>query len=180
MPKILPAEIDRRSQFSSLCNQRGCRVAVEVGTDQGVFAKEFMQDFGGHELICVDNYDCYEWLTTSRMPDLLMAVIALQPFHGRVRIVQNSSVYVARHLPPHLAERVEFVYIDAKHEYPDVQADTDVWWDVLQPGGILAGHDYCNDHPGVMKAVNEFAEFKNVALHILQGDHIPSWYVIKP
>lgn len=173
-------EIYHRNEFSSLCNARGVRVAVEVGTDIGVFAREFMQDFAGHEMLCVDNYTTYEWLNGNRLPDLLMAINALQPWHGRVKIIQASSVYVARHLPEWLACRVDFVYIDASHDYPDVLADLNVWWDVLQPGGILAGHDYCEDHPGVVRAVNEFLTNKVNTISTVVGDPIPSWYTYKP
>lgn len=50
---------------------------------------------------------------------------------------------------------VDFVYIDAAHDYESVKADIAAWWPKVKPGGILAGHDYCEAWPGVKKAVDE-------------------------
>jgi SAM-dependent methyltransferase len=54
---------------------------------------------------------------------------------------------------------LDFVFIDASHEYEDVKDDIRVWIKKVKPGGILAGHDYYINgedfFPGVKKAVNE-------------------------
>ena len=55
---------------------------------------------------------------------------------------------------------LDFVFIDASHEYEDVKNDILAWLPKVKPGGILAGHDYypegCYDwFPGVKRAVNE-------------------------
>lgn len=54
---------------------------------------------------------------------------------------------------------LDFVFIDASHEYEDVKNDIIAWLPKVKEGGILAGHDYYigeQDYfPGVKKAVNE-------------------------
>jgi hypothetical protein len=53
---------------------------------------------------------------------------------------------------------LDFVFIDASHEYNDVKSDIIAWMPKVREGGILAGHDYHEDmsyEPGVCKAVNE-------------------------
>jgi predicted O-methyltransferase YrrM len=50
---------------------------------------------------------------------------------------------------------VDFVFIDAAHEYEDVQNDIEAWLPKIKTGGIIAGHDYIPTYPGVMRAVNE-------------------------
>ena len=53
---------------------------------------------------------------------------------------------------------LDFVFMDASHEYEDVCNDIDAWMPKVKSGGILAGHDYYPDHPdwgGVYPAVNE-------------------------
>lgn len=53
---------------------------------------------------------------------------------------------------------LDFVFIDASHEYEDVKDDINAWYPKVKIGGILAGHDYHEDkayHPGVRDAVKE-------------------------
>ena len=54
---------------------------------------------------------------------------------------------------------LDFVFIDASHEYEDVKKDIITWLPKIKKKGILAGHDYYVDghdyFPGVKKAVNE-------------------------
>jgi predicted O-methyltransferase YrrM len=50
---------------------------------------------------------------------------------------------------------LDFVFIDACHTYEKVKMDIQAWLQKIKPGGILAGHDYNESHPGVRKAVNE-------------------------
>ncbi len=52
-------------------------------------------------------------------------------------------------------QSLDFVFIDASHEYEHVRADLLAWKPKVKPGGILAGHDYGQDFPGVVRAVDE-------------------------
>jgi len=50
---------------------------------------------------------------------------------------------------------LDFVFIDADHEYESVLRDLRAWYPKVKPGGTLAGHDYHESGP--KKAVDEFA-----------------------
>jgi hypothetical protein len=50
---------------------------------------------------------------------------------------------------------LDFVLIDATHEYEPVKSDILAWLPKVKPGAILAGDDYSRDWPGVIQAVNE-------------------------
>jgi predicted O-methyltransferase YrrM len=52
---------------------------------------------------------------------------------------------------------VDLVFLDASHDEPAIAADIAAWRPTLRPGGILAGHDYRDDHPGVVAAVDHAA-----------------------
>ena len=55
-------------------------------------------------------------------------------------------------------ESLDFVFIDAAHEYEHVKDDLTAWYPKIKKGGILAGHDFYPDQPnwgGVHKAVTE-------------------------
>jgi predicted O-methyltransferase YrrM len=48
---------------------------------------------------------------------------------------------------------LDFVYIDASHEYEDIKNDIINWLPKVKTGGIISGHDFSWD--GVTKAVKE-------------------------
>ena len=49
----------------------------------------------------------------------------------------------------------DLVFVDAGHSFEQVQADIKAWLPKVKEGGILAGHDYSVDWPGVIQAVYE-------------------------
>lgn len=60
-------------------------------------------------------------------------------------------------------ESLDFVFIDAEHDYDNVKIDISTWYPKIKPGGIIAGHDYNSyDFPGVKAAVDEFFAGKNL------------------
>lgn len=55
---------------------------------------------------------------------------------------------------------LDFVFIDASHEYEDIKNDIFAWLPKVKVGGVLAGHDYYPEDPdrlncGVYYAANE-------------------------
>ena len=49
----------------------------------------------------------------------------------------------------------DVVFIDADHTEDAVRADINHWRERVKDGGVLAGHDFQPDYPGVQKAVRE-------------------------
>ena len=76
---------------------------------------------------------------------------------------------------------LDFVYIDANHEYEYIKHDLVLWYPKVHSGGVFAGHDYYSTitWPGVQKAVNEFASFHNVQIETT-FEVGGSWYWRKP
>jgi predicted O-methyltransferase YrrM len=60
---------------------------------------------------------------------------------GNVEWVPKSSLDAARDLHPVLGGRIQFLFIDAGHEYEDLQADWEAWSGFLIEGGVVALHD---------------------------------------
>lgn len=58
---------------------------------------------------------------------------------------------------------IDFVFLDASHEYEDIKADIAAWYPKVKSGGIFAGHDY--EWNGVKRAVTEFSVEYNKFIH---------------
>jgi len=52
-------------------------------------------------------------------------------------------------------ESLDFVFIDANHAYADTKELILAYLPKVKMGGVIAGHDYLPDWPGVIQAVNE-------------------------
>lgn len=52
-------------------------------------------------------------------------------------------------------ESLDFVFIDASHDYESVKKDIKAWSPKIKKGGMISGHDYDDYWAGVKKAVDE-------------------------
>ena len=83
----------------------------------------------------------------------------LSPVSSVIGAIHPCASEAASHL--YKDASLDFVMLDAGHEYADLRSDIDAWWPKVKPnGGILATHDYAHYFPGLMKAWNEsFSKF---------------------
>jgi len=157
---------------------------VEVGVYKGrslfFLAVEAENSGKPIEVFAVDRFN---WPATA-MQDFAR----LRQAHGlteHVHMVTSDSVTAARGF---IDDVLDFVFLDAGHEYPDIEADIRAWWPKVRKGGILAGHDYGHpDFPGVAQAVNEhFQNVEGLSDKLLlfpptsTNPGVHSWWVEKP
>lgn len=70
----------------------------------------------------------------------------------RAEILHGSSVEMAQQVRD---KSVDFVFIDADHDYECVKEDIETWLPKIKPSGWLIGHDWNMEFPGVIQAVTE-------------------------
>lgn len=119
-------------------------VAVEVGCWTGESAEVACQFVG--TLHCVDPWPEPHWADKEPVFDARMA---LRP---NVRKIKKPSHEASEDFED---EALDLVYLDGLHDYPHVTRDLLCWVRKVKPGGWVAGHDYDDEHPGVVRAVNE-------------------------
>lgn len=61
---------------------------------------------------------------------------------------------------------IDFVFIDAAHDYFNVKKDINFWYSKVKANGIFAGHDYSPHWPGVMQAVDEWCKEYNHTIDV--------------
>lgn len=77
----------------------------------------------------------------------------MKPVEAYYRPVRMTSLEAAA---TYADNSLDFVFIDAQHDYDSVKADILAWAPKVKQGGILAGHDYnAEGDVGVGKAVRE-------------------------
>lgn len=76
---------------------------------------------------------------------------------------------------------VDFVFIDARHEYEFVLEDIRCWYPKLKSGGIMSGHDYRTNNVngyGVDRAVQEFCEENNIKYSLLDPSSASTIFIM--
>jgi len=146
-------------------------VGAEIGVYRGFNAFEMLHNMNIKTLYLVDPYKGYMGKDGIEYPDGVSDVqgdktkiptmkTAKKEAHKlidrenkKVVWIEKDSVEALKEIPNNL----DFVYIDANHNYEYIKADIENYYKKVRKGGVLGGHDYNDDrHPGVRKAVNEF------------------------
>lgn len=93
------------------------------------------------------------------------------------KILKMNSVDAAKKFKD---ESLYAVFIDGEHDYDNVKKDIDAWYSKVKPGGYFCGHDYHTEHPGVIKAVDEFITNNNLYEKTKIKFDEKCWIIIKP
>lgn len=176
-----------RAELGEVLNRRGLLgTGVEVGVKDGAFSEHLLEHWRGRLLISIDAWSAVLDPALSQAEhDALQARAAshLARFGARSEIRRGESVTAASLMAP---RGLDFVYIDAAHDYESVAADLVAWAGCVRPGGLLMGHDYYDGlrhgHAyGVRRAVREFCHARGLPHAVTLFDHPEaSWLVVVP
>lgn len=129
---------------------------VEVGVYAGQSSACLAVELINQDKAKAGSLDLVDWFT--QVPKETV-VANLEPVAGVIGAVHQCLSWDGARLYDDAS--LDAVFIDASHEYPHVAADIDAWRPKVRPGGILSGHDFCLEFPGVIQAVTErFARFE--------------------
>jgi len=169
-----------RVDLAKLFGKMGFRVGAEIGVCKGKFSRVLCWNIPDLVLYCIDT-----WKSDPNDPgdegelnefNLAHARRILKPFDAT--FIRNTSVEA---LSAFEDGELDFVYIDANHTFDYAMRDIIEWSRKVRVGGIVSGHDYYRlRNFGVILAVDTYARAHRIEdVHILRGDHTPSWYWVK-
>ena len=132
----------QRAYFSRLFRDGGFRTGIEVGTAMGRYSEHFLKE--------LSNIQDWSWTIVEPFP--------LDSFKERIShkwraagLLENGKVIFKQHksLDKELLDVLpdgyfDFIYLDGSHSFDTVRSEIFLFWEKVKPGGILAGHDYCN------------------------------------
>lgn len=120
---------------------------AEVGVREGDFSAYLLEAFPTLKMILVDPYlpylDLYEYYDQARQDAVrLKAIEQLKPFEDRVEMYYHTSMAAAINQQQTPGDnKLDFVFIDAKHTFEAVYEDCHEWSKLVRVGGFIAGHD---------------------------------------
>jgi predicted O-methyltransferase YrrM len=171
---------NRRELISSF--PKGGTVA-EIGVAAGGFAVPIFEIARPSKLLLIDS-----WAngTGSRTPEsdheTVKVAFAEQIAAGRVEVLQGISWDVVAELED---ASLDWVYVDAGHDFDSVSRDLDAVRAKMKPGGIIAGHDFVRwgrfgGRLGVVEAVTRFCVRNDYGLIGLtvEADYAPSYAIV--
>jgi len=141
----MPIEIPNvgRVQLAELFAELGYKRGAEIGTEAGTYAEVLCKANPGVRLYCVDvwhtypGYRDYDGKEAKLTGSFAIAQERLKPYN--VDFIKRYSMDACTLFE---SSSLDFVYIDANHEWPYVTQDIYYWARKVRPGGIVAGHDY--------------------------------------
>lgn len=130
---------------------------AEIGVKEGRFISYMLEKFPCLAMYAIDpwvyqpagneTYQEWDWDNIYKQYKEKTA-----KFTDRVIELRMFSYEAAKIVSDH---SLDFVFIDAQHDYHSVAWDIALWAPKVKPGGMLCGHDYAPKFPGVVRAVKE-------------------------
>jgi len=170
---------DLANDFKAL----GFNLGAEIGVQRGEYSELLCKSNPDLKLFCIDAWTAYkEYITPfrKRFDDSLEdqqkflfddfyenAKARLAPFN--CVLMKKFSLDASKDFEDN---SLDFVYIDASHEFQQVTNDIAEWSKKVRPGGIISGHDYwfSNKKPMIIHV-------KDVVDGWTHSNQIKPWFV---
>lgn len=171
-----------RWDIGYLVNALGLLKGVEVGVYKAAFTTSLARKAPLAEITGVDAWAAYQGYKDEEENDLdtaqAAAIEKTKPFPN-ITLLKGWSLDAAKNFAD---DSLDFVYIDANHDYEHCQEDLAAWVPKVKKGGLVMGHDYVRDlkkNVGVIRAVDEWVKQNQIAHLFAWTDRTPSWMFIK-
>ena len=149
--KSLPI-IDRRVDLADILNDEGLTVGLEVGVKEGEFSAELLgrwtkcktyilMDPWKHQEHYKDGANVAQSLQDRRFSATQQRLSKFKSKGVELQFIRDFSTNGHRQIANN---SLDFVYIDARHDYQAMSEDLMLFWPKLKVGGIFAGHDFLN------------------------------------
>lgn len=202
-PKNFPIKVLRsRHEMGAYLENSGFTTGAELGVNLGHFAKHTLDNWPScqryylidvwkhqenyHDIVNVDDPSQEQFFQEAKK--------RLEPFKSKLVYLRDFTSSAVHSIPD---SSLDFVYVDARHDYCGTSEDIELYWPKLRPGGLMTGHDYkeafevpgqdwgiCADgsrHSGAVKgAVDDFAAKNGLQVVVTYTDGWESWMMRKP
>lgn len=126
----------QRAYFSHLFLHGGFTSCAEVGVAGGQYAQHMVNDAGAN----LKKYLMIEPFVQGILRKRFAHFVVAQP-ENKYELIEKLSMDQEC---LDLVNDIDFIYLDGAHDYENVKLEMEPYWQRVSPGGVLAGHDYCN------------------------------------
>ena len=186
-----------RDNMTELFAELGFNEGAEIGVEKGLYSEVLCKANPKLHLSCIDPWSAgaYEAGIDGVDPQQEKYDKRYEETKNRLApynatIIRKASVMALDDIPD---GSLDFVYIDANHDFPNFINDLHNWIKKVKVGGIISGHDYANypfkKHNHVKRALVPYARcYRMIPLFIVgrfevrKGevrDQYRSWFWIK-
>lgn len=152
-----------RNELALMFAELHCTTGAEVGVQLGDYSEILCKANPKAKIYSIDgwrHYKGYLFVTTQEQQDANrdIALARLAPYPKNI-IIRKDSLEAANDMAPN---SLDFVYIDANHDYLHVTEDLNAWCKVVKHGGIVSGHDYIErkgKYAGDMQVIRALQDF---------------------
>lgn len=173
-------ELKTRITLAKYFGGLGFRFGAEIGVFTGYYSEVLCQAMPGLRLLCIDPW---AWGKYQRHEEEALARLA--PYD--TVIMKTTSEAAAKEVED---SSLDFVYIDAAHDYEHVKQDIELWTPKVRIGGIVSGDDFYefpSGKGGVQRAVCEYTSNNRYNLKLtdwnednpIRDDRQPSFYFVR-
>lgn len=176
LPYLGWARETTRIGLAQLFGELGYKRGVELGVQAGIYSEILCQNIPDHELFCVDPWGAYHRQSAERSEEYYqIAKERLSKYN--TTLMRIPSLEAVKEFADN---SLDFVYIDELHEFNPCMMDILCWEPKVRPGGIVAGHDYCQYFQGgVIRAVDAYTFANNITMWYITRDKEPTWFWVK-
>ncbi len=160
-----------KNDFAILLRELGFKKGAEIGVERGELSQILCRNIPGLELTCVDAWTAIPGYRErhNHKQDLFYTITKEKLAPYNCRVVKGFSLDVVKTIPD---ESLDFIYIDANHEFQHCTNDIAEWSKKVRQGGIISGHDF-----NYFQAPQELIHTKYVVIAWTQAHNIKPWFV---
>lgn len=135
-------DFSRRNKLPILFRDAGFKVGAEIGVQQGQYSKRLCKLIPGLKLYAIDSWKAFPGYREHINQDMFdgfykEALEVLAPYN--CTLIREWSVEAAKQFDD---GSLDFVYIDADHDFANVVKDIAAWSPKVRKGGVVSGHDF--------------------------------------
>lgn len=141
-------------------------IGVYKGRGTALWNVELINRNIKYDYYAIDHFEgSEEHKLADNVPTMEQAIENLKPIdsslYENIKLVKCESIYASKLFK---TKYFDIVYIDGSHDYKSVLKDIKAWYSRVKPNGIICGDDFNEHWNGVVDAVIEFAQSKNLTI----------------